>query len=79
MIILTLEADVDSYYKINTFLLIEIAIMNIFFHLAGLESGLALCCGTIKKTIEDKNNKVRLYSIYKLRKYSSSLLLSFLY
>lgn len=31
MIILTLEADVDSYYKINTFLLIEIAIMNIIF------------------------------------------------
>ena len=31
MIILTLEADVDSYYKINTFLPIEIAIMNIIF------------------------------------------------
>ena len=31
MIILTLEADADSYYKINTFLPIEIAIMNIIF------------------------------------------------
>lgn len=44
MIILTLEADVDSYYKINTFLLIEIAIMNIFFSFGwfGIRIGIML-------------------------------------
>ena len=44
MIILTLEADVDSYYKINTFLLIEIAIMNIIFSFGwfGIRIGIML-------------------------------------
>lgn len=44
MIILTLEADADSYYKINTFLLIEIAIMNIIFSFGwfGIRIGIML-------------------------------------
>ena len=53
--------------------------MNIFFSFGWFGIRIGIMLRNNKKTIVDKNNKVRLYSIYKLRKYSSSLLLSFLY